>query len=176
MVRAMSHLDEARFTAAIAPCSACGGQAYAIETYLDRYHACMLGDANDDGKWAHDGEKFIDGITRIACAGCGRVAYASDDCPRCHAPGAAPAIRTATSRLTPPKRCPRCGGTECGVLGLTPAAVTSTPGQPPRPRPVALLGEPGFHVVAIGCDDCDWAIAAEGCPLCGAPGPLRPRP
>jgi hypothetical protein len=30
--------------------------------------------------------------------------------------------------------------------------------------------------VAFACDACDHAVVAEGCPLCGAAGPLRARP
>jgi hypothetical protein len=31
-------------------------------------------------------------------------------------------------------------------------------------------------VVAFACEACEHATVAEGCPLCGAPGPLRARP
>ena len=175
-VRAMSHLDEARFAHHLTGCPNCGGTSWDVEAYLDRFQAVMVGSANDDGKWAYDGEKFIDGIISMRCAGCGHVAYASDDCPRCHAVGAAPTARAASSILVPPKRCPRCEGTECGVIGFAPATVRIGIGKPPAPTPTALLGEPGFHVIAIGCDDCDWAITATACPLCNAPGPLRTRP
>ena len=147
-----------------------------VASYLDRKVSVMLGDANDDGVWAHDGEKFVDGTYRIACVGCQQVAFASDDCPRCHASGTLPATLASASRLAVPKRCPRCNATEVSLIGLAPATVRHGAGRTPAPTPKALLGEPGFHVVAIACDDCDWVTSAEGCPLCAAPGPLRERP
>ena len=74
------------------------------------------------------------------------------------------------------KRCPKCNATEATLIGFTPATVRTGAGKTPVPKPRALFGEPGFHVVAIACDDCDFARTAPGCPLCEAPGPLRPRP
>ena len=46
----------------------------------------MLAEATNAGKWAHDGEKFVDGTYRIECVACKHVAFASDVCPRCNAP------------------------------------------------------------------------------------------
>jgi hypothetical protein len=44
------------------------------------------------------------------------------------------------------------------------------------PRPIGELGDPGYHLVAYACESCDAAVVAQTCPLCDAPGPLRPRP
>ncbi|MEZ4403735.1 MAG: hypothetical protein R3B06_27170 [Kofleriaceae bacterium] len=172
----MGHLDEAAFARHLAGCPGCGGRTFDVVSYLDRHVAVMLGDADDDGKWVHDGEAFVDGVSRITCVGCGQVAYASDDCPRCHAVGTLPASLAATSHQEVPKRCPRCTGTQLGVIAFAPATVRTGAGKPPPPTATALFGDPGFHVVAIACDDCDWAITAPGCPLCQAPPPLRARP
>lgn len=46
----------------------------------------------------------------------------------------------------------------------------------PRPVPRADYGEAGFHMVAFACESCDNAVVTQTCPLCDAPGPLRPRP
>ncbi|HVK76753.1 MAG TPA: hypothetical protein VM734_25685 [Kofleriaceae bacterium] len=174
----MGHLDERNFDALIKTgCAACGSKALELTTYVDRKVSVMYGQANDDGRWAYDGEKLIDGISKVSCVGCGQVAFASDDCPRCHAPGGL-ARAAAPSRLVPPRKCPQCAGTEMTLLGMAPAVV-KTPaggGRPPPPKPTALFGDDGFHVVAIACDDCDWSSLAPGCALCDAPGPLRPRP
>jgi hypothetical protein len=172
----MGHLDETSFATTLAACAGCGGKAFEITSYIDRQVSVMLGDPNDDGRWGHDGEKLIDGTTRIVCLGCSAVAYASDACPRCHAAGALPAAAGPT-RMEVPKRCPSCSGMELTVIGLTPAVVRTAPGsRPTQPDARALLGEAGFHVMALACDDCDWAVVSDACPLCGAPPPLRPRP
>lgn len=172
----MGQLDERSFAEHLGPCPGCGGKVFDVASYLDRKVSMMLADANDEGTWAHDGEKFIDGTYRITCAGCARVVFASDDCPRCHAVATLPATLAATSHLEVPRRCPRCNATETTIIGFAPATVRTGAGKTPVPTPRALAGEPGFHVVAIACDDCDWARTAPGCPLCTAPGPLRPRP
>lgn len=172
----MGHLDETAFTAAIAGCAACGAKSFEIASYLDRQVSVMLGEANDDGRWTHDGEKFIDGVYRVTCLGCSRDAYASPDCPRCHRAGGLADIVDAPSRLAVPRRCPSCQGTEVTVIGFAPARVRTGVGRPSAPAPTALLGDTGFHVAAIACDECDWVQSADGCPQCGGPGPLRERP
>lgn len=172
----MGHLDEAAFARHLQGCAGCGGTVFDVTAYLDRKVSVMLGEANNDGRWAHDGEKFVDGTYRITCAGCGRITYASDDCPRCHAPGTLPATLAAPSHMAIWKRCPQCNATEATLIGFAPGTARTGAGRTPAPKPHALLGEPGFHVVAVACDDCDWGATAPGCPLCTAPGPLRPRP
>jgi hypothetical protein len=172
----MGHLNEPRFAQHLTACPSCGGVAYEVASYIDRRVSMMLGDANDSGRWAHEGEAFVDGTYRITCVGCQREAFASDDCPRCHATGTLPATLASESHTTVPKRCPTCHATESTLIGFAPATVRTTGGKPPPPTPRALFGEPGFHVIAVACDDCDWAMTAPGCPLCESPPPLRARP
>ena len=172
----MGHLDEAGFARALGPCAGCGATVHQLDSYLDRQISMMLGDANDDGRWVHDGEKFVDGTFRIACGGCQRVGFEHADCPRCHQPGTLPAALTAASRLEVPRRCPACNDTELTITGFAPATVKTGAGRTPAPTPKALVGEPGFHVAIIACDGCDWVAVADGCAICGAAGPLRPRP
>jgi hypothetical protein len=62
------------------------------------------------------------------------------------------------------------------AIAMVPAVARFGGGEAPKPRPLVEFGEPGYHVVAYACDACDNAVVAEGCALCGAPGPLRPRP
>jgi hypothetical protein len=173
----MGVLDESTFDARVCACPACGAAKLELRAYLDRRVEVMLADPDDDGRWAHDGEKFIDGVYRITCAACGHVALDAPDCPRCHAPGALAAALASPSRLAVPKRCPTCRATELVVLAFAPASVVYQHGtRPPPPRPLAELGEPGFHVAAIVCDACGPIAEAAGCPICAAPGPLRERP
>jgi hypothetical protein len=172
----MGGLDERRFSDAIAKCSACGAAAFEVASYIDRQISVMLGERNDDGRWVHDGEKFIDGVYRIRCLACGAEPFATDDCPRCHHPGVLATALGAMSKLEVPKRCPSCKGTEVTMVGFAPATVRTGEAKRPSPSPVALLGDPGFHVAAISCDSCNWVAVAEGCPICGGAGPLRVRP
>ena len=172
----MGQLDEQRFAEVIRRCAKCGAAACELAAYLDRELPVMLGARNDDGRWAHDGEQFVDGVYRVRCLGCGDVPFASDACPRCHrAGGLADALETE-SRLAVPKRCPGCKGMELTLKGFAPATVKTGAAARPQPTPVALLGDAGFHVVHLMCDGCDWVALAEGCPLCGGAGPLRARP
>jgi hypothetical protein len=172
----MSHLDEQAFTRAIAACSRCDAKTFEIESYIDRQVSVMLGEANDDGRWTHDGEKFIDGVYRVKCLACGGDAYTSPDCPRCHRASGLADVVGQPSRLAVPKRCPGCNSTELTAVSFAPARVRTGMGHPAAPTPQAALGDPGFHVAAILCDQCDWVQHLEGCPLCGGPGPLRERP
>jgi len=172
----MGHLDEQKFEQTIAGCAKCDRKAFEVSSYIDRQVSVMVGEANDDGRWTHDGEKFIDGVFRIRCMNCSDEPYANTDCPRCHrANGLADAFGQP-SRITVPKRCPSCKGTELLVTGFAPATVRTGEGRPPSPRPTALYREDGFHIAIIMCEGCDFVQVTDGCPLCGGPGPLRVRP
>jgi hypothetical protein len=172
----MGKLDEPRFEALLRDGCACGNRTFDITSYIDRSVGVMLGDPNDGGKWAHDGEKFVDGIYRIACTACQRTVFEDADCPRCHAPGTLAATLTTPSSLQLPKRCPGCQELELVALALVPATARWGGGEPPRPRPLVDLLDPGAHWVAFACETCDAATVTQRCPLCDAPGPLRPRP
>jgi hypothetical protein len=177
MTHDMGQLDETRFDAAVLPgCPACGAAALEIRSFIDRRLNVMLGEPNDEGRWVHDGEKFVDGTYRIACASCGHVVFADDACPRCHAAGGLARALGDASRLAIPRRCAACNETEIVALALIAATVRYSGGTAALPRPLGELGDPGYHIVAYGCESCDAAVVAQTCPLCDGPGPLRPRP
>ncbi len=172
----MGALSQARFEELVnAGCTACGGRLLEIKSYIDRSLVVMAAEPNNEGRWAHDGEKFVDGTYRIACTSCAHVAFESDMCPRCNAAGGLARALGETSRLAVPKRCPQCNELELLALAFVPA-VARYGGEAPKPKQLVDFGEPGYHVVAYACDGCDQAVVAERCPLCDAPGPLRPRP
>jgi hypothetical protein len=172
----MGHLDEPGFAAKLAPCGGCGGTRFELRSYIDQRVPVMLGDAAGAPRWVHDGEKFVDGTYRITCAGCKQVVFASDDCPRCHAAGALPTASTSMSRIAVPRTCPTCKNTELEITAMVPALAAHGGGKT-VPKALAELGDPGFHVVEIECDDCGTVTdSGDACTICGAPGPLRPRP
>ena len=173
----MGMLDEPAFEAILAKgCPACGGGKLEIRSFLDRAIGLMLADPTDAGRWVHDGEKFVDGTYRIACASCQHVVFESDACPRCHAAGGLATALGSESRLIAPKRCAKCNELQLLAVAFVPASARAGTGETPKPKPLVDFGEPGFHLVAYACDACSNAVVADGCPLCGAPGPLRARP
>ena len=107
-VAAMGKLDQPAFEAQLRDgCAACGGRVLEISSFIDRSVQLMLADVNGPGRWAHDGEKFVDGTYRITCVACKALAFESDICPRCHAPGGLARALGEPSRLAVPKRCPK---------------------------------------------------------------------
>ena len=172
----MGALSQSRFEELVnAGCTACGGRLLEIRSYIDRSIDLMAGEPNSEGRWVHDGEKFVDGTFRISCASCKHVAFESDMCPRCNVAGGLATALAATSRVTIPKRCPSCNELELMALAFVPA-VARYGGEAPKPKQLVDFGDAGYHVVAFACAGCDKAVVAEGCPLCAAPGPLRARP
>jgi hypothetical protein len=172
----MSELDPAKFEAAIAGCTKCDFKAFEVSAYLDRKLTVMVAQSANDGHWAYDDAKFVDGVFRIQCLGCKTMAYDSPACPRCHrANGLADALG-ATTRLVIPSRCPKCKCTEMQITAFAPAMVKAVEHQRAAPTQKALLGDAGYHVAHIACVTCEWVQVAEGCPLCGGAGPLRVRP
>lgn len=173
----MGQLDETRFDSMVQRgCPACRGTALDISSFIDRKLDMMLGDPNNEGRWVHDGEKFIDGIYKIACASCQHLVFTDGACPRCHAADGLVRALGDASRLTVPRRCAKCSETELAALALIPATVRYSGGTAPKPTPLADFGDPGYHLVAYACESCDAAVIAQACPLCDAPGPLRQRP
>jgi hypothetical protein len=172
----MGALDQVRFEEVVrAGCASCGGKLLEIRSVIDRSIVVMVGDPNDEGRWVHDGEKFVDGTYRVTCVACKQVAFESDMCPRCNTAGSLERVLGTPSRVTIPKRCPKCSELELLAIAMVPA-VARYGGEPPKPKPLVDFGDPGYHVVAYACHACDNAVVAERCPLCDAPGPLRPRP
>jgi hypothetical protein len=173
----MGSLDQPTFETTVrAGCQACGTATLEIHSFIDRRLDMMLGDPTNAGRFVHDGEKFVDGTYRITCTSCARVVFSSEICPRCNAPGALARALGESSRLTAPKRCPKCNELELLALALVPASARYGGGETPKPKPLVDFGDPGYHLVAYACDSCDAAVVAQACPLCDAPGPLRPRP
>ena len=172
----MGHLDEETFAAKLGPCAGCGGTRYELLSMIDLWQPVMLGEAAGAPRWAHDGEKFVDGTYKITCASCKQVAFASDACVRCHAPHAMPAALRLPSRAPVPRECPGCGENQLVVVALVPSLTVHSGGRA-QPTPLAELGDDGFHVMIVECDDCG-VIGGSGddCPICGAHGPLRARP
>jgi hypothetical protein len=172
----MSQLDETKFEAAISGCAKCDFKAFEVSAYLDRQVTVMVAQSANDGRWAYEPEQFFDGVFRIQCLGCKTMAYDSPDCPRCHrANGLADALGAST-RLVVPTRCPECKTTEMTLSSFAPATVKAVEHQRAAPAPKALFGDEGYHVANIACVTCNWSASAQGCPLCGGPGPLRARP
>jgi hypothetical protein len=173
----MGALDEKQFEALVrGGCAKCGHRILEIRTYIDKSLVMLAGDPNNEGRWAHDGEKFVDGTYRITCAACSSVAFESDMCPRCNAPGALTKVSSDESRLRVPKRCPKCNELELLAVALVPAVAKYGDGGTPKPKQLVDFGDPGYHLVAYACNGCENAVVAERCPLCDALGPLRPRP
>jgi hypothetical protein len=173
----MGKLDEPQFEALVnAGCPACGHRTFRIRCFLDRALDVMLGDPNNEGRWVYDGEKFVDGIYHISCTSCQRALFDDAGCPRCHADGGLARALAEPSRLQVPKTCPACRETELLAVAMIPGLTSYTGGKPPPPTTLCDFGDPGYHIVAFACANCDAATVAPGCPLCDAPGPLRPRP
>ena len=169
----MGALDQDAFDAIVrAGCSACGATPLEIRSFIDRSLVMMAADPENEGRWAHDGEKFVDGTYRIACTSCGHVAFESELCPRCNAAGGLARALAEPSRLRVPKRCPHCNELQLLAVALVPASARGGD----KPKQLVDYGDAGYHLVAYACHDCDNAVVAERCPLCDAPGPLRPRP
>jgi hypothetical protein len=160
-----------------AGCPACQSKRLAFRAYLDGRLPLMGGEPVGAVTWIYDGEKFVDGVFEVSCAACQRPVFSDDRCPRCHAPGALPAILAAPNRWAVPAACPRCDDEEVRYLAFIPARVVHDGERAEKARSSTELTDPGFHGYAVECVDCGPVAAViDGCPLCQAPPPLRPRP
>src|SRR5688572_24291067 len=105
----MGQLDQPAFERMMkAGCTKCGHPTLVISSFIDRSLVVMAATPNDAGRWAHDGEKFVDGTYHVTCASCSHVVFDHADCPRCHATGGLAKALGETSKLVVPKRCTSC--------------------------------------------------------------------
>ncbi len=179
----MGLLDEGaldRLTAA--GCPGCGGRALVFRTYVDGVFPFVDGEPVGRVSWIYDGEKFVDGVYAVDCAGCGAPVFSADVCPRCHTPGGLARALGTPNRWPVPIGCadPDCGGQEIRYVAFVPARVTAQGARAEKARTETEPHEDGFHGLRAECRDCGATIAARpesaGCPLCETPGPLRARP
>ena len=179
----MGLLDEAGLDRVIASgCTACGARKLVIRTYVEGFFPFVAGEPVGGPRWAYDGEKFIDGIYAIECAGCAAKLFSADVCPRCHAGGGLPRALASLDGWEIPPGCDDadCGGEEIRCLAFVPARVTYEERRADKARSIAGPGEEGFHPVGAECCSCGRIIRTEApeapCALCKQPGPLRARP
>jgi hypothetical protein len=174
----MGKLDKPALDALIAAgCPACAGTTLSFRAYVDGLVPLHGGEPVGKLKWVYDGEKFLDGIYEIACAGCKRELFASADCPRCHAAGALLAALSSTNAYPVPLECPACQSEEVRYIAFLPAKATYEGKRAEKARTSVELLDPGFHGYRVDCKTCGTVAELEGaCPLCGAPGPIRERP
>jgi hypothetical protein len=173
----MGALTEAGLDQLIARGCVCGSNRLLFRPYVDGRLPLMGGEPVGPITWVYDGEKFVDGVYDIVCAECKQALFAADCCPRCDAAARLPAVVAAHNRWPVPLACAGCHGEEVHYLALIPARVTYQGQRADKARATAEMHEPGFHGYRVDCDDCGTvAELTESCPLCQAPGPLRPRP
>jgi hypothetical protein len=159
-----------------AGCQGCGGKKLDFRTYVDARQRLLAGEP-DGLTWAYKGETFIDGVYEVSCAACKKGLFSSSICPRCHAEGGLAAALAREGGFAAPKECPGCQAEELVMLAMVPARVTYEGKRAEKARTTTELSEPGFHGYELSCRFCGVVAAQEErCPLCDAPGPLRPRP
>jgi hypothetical protein len=160
-----------------AGCLRCSSFKLAFRTYVDGRLPIMGGEPIGRVAWVYDGEKFIDGVYQVSCADCQHPIFASDACPRCHAPGGLARALETPNRWPVPACCPVCDGEEVGYVAFLPARVTYQGKRADTARSSTELHDPGFHGYRVDCRDCGTtAERIDACPLCDAPAPLRARP
>jgi len=174
----MGSLDEAGLDRLVATgCPKCGGRALGFRTYVDAALPLMGGEPVGTLTWVYDGEKFVDGVFEVACAGCKAVIFSADVCPRCHAQGGLARALGTPNAWPAPTSCPGCDDEEVRLVAFVPARVMHDGQRAEKARTTTELHEPGFHAFRIDCRDCGTvAERTDACPLCDAPPPLRARP
>lgn len=160
-----------------AGCAACGTGQLSFRAYLDARLALMGGEPVGKLTWCYDGEKFVDGVYEIRCAGCTKTLFSAQVCPRCNQEGGLARALETENHYPLLAECPTCHSEEVRYRAMLPAVVSYERKRAAPPRALIDPYEPGFHGYQLDCDDCGTvAQQTERCPLCDAPGPLRPRP
>lgn len=174
----MGSLDNAAFTALVdRGCTACGGKKLAIRSYVEGSFPLFDGESDGTVFWVYKGETFVDGVFEIRCAACKKPVFADAACPRCHANDALDAVLDTENRRPPPTACPRCQEDSLVVRAFAPVDVIYQGKRPEKARTSHHLDDAGFHVARLDCTTCGTLEPmGQACPLCDAPGPIRPQP
>jgi hypothetical protein len=174
----MGLLTESRLDAIVqAGCPACGPSRLSFRSYLDGRLPLLGGEPVGKLSWCYDGEKFVDGVYEIRCAGCSQLLFSAEVCPRCHHEGGLARALATENGYSLPRECPTCHAEEVSYRALLPASVIYERRRAAPPRALIDPYEPGFHGYQVDCEACGTvAQQTERCPLCDAPGPLRRRP
>jgi hypothetical protein len=174
----MGLLDEPGLERLIAVgCSKCGSHKLGFRMYVDGLLPIMGAEPIGRIKWVYDGEKFVDGVYEVTCSECQEVIFAADVCTRCHAPEGLARALTTQNDWPVPDRCPGCDGEELRYIAFLPAHVTYEGKRAEKAKSSVELYDDGFHGYRVDCRICGTvAELTDNCPLCHAPGPLRPRP
>src|SRR4051794_29179970 len=93
-------------------CPVCRTSRLTFRTYVDGRLPLMGGEPVGAITWIYDGERFVDGVFEVTCAGCKEVLFAHDACPRCHAPGRLAEVLATPNRWPVPTTCPTCSAEE----------------------------------------------------------------
>jgi hypothetical protein len=174
----MGLLDEPGLDRLVATgCPACGSTKLLFHAYLDGALPLQGGEPVGRVTWIYDGEKFVDGVYEVRCGGCEAALFSAAVCPRCHAPGGLARALETPNDWPVPASCPSCDEEQIGYVAFIPARVAFEGRRAEKARDLRELHEDGFHGARVDCRDCGpVAVRADVCPLCLAPGPLRPRP
>jgi hypothetical protein len=158
-------------------CSACAGTSLRFRAYVDAGVPMMASEPVGKLYWAYNGERFVDGVFEIVCSACSAIVFASDVCPRCHAPGGLATALDLENAYPAPRECPTCAGQEVRLIAFVPAKVVYEGKRAQKAQTAIEPHDPGFHGYRVDCKRCGTvAELAGGCPLCESTGPLRPRP
>ncbi|MEO7329827.1 MAG: hypothetical protein ABI193_14715, partial [Minicystis sp.] len=99
------------------------------------------------------------------------------DCPRCHAAGGLEKALATENAYPVPEACPSCESAEIRYIAFLPAKATYEGKRAEKAKTSVELLDPGFHGYRVDCKVCGTvAELTSDCPLCGASGPIRPRP
>ena len=158
-------------------CHACGSKKLSFQTYVDGLVALMAGEPIQSVVWVYDGEKFLDGVYRVTCLACAKAVFEATACPRCHAEGGLARALTTENAYPVPLECRSCGGEETRYIAMMPAKVLYEGKRGEKAKTSHELHDAGFHGYRVDCKTCGTVAELEDeCPLCGAAGPIRPRP
>ena len=175
----MGSLTEASFTELVdRGCTACGAKKLVIEAYVEGKFPLIGAEPAGVVTWAYKGETFVDGVFAIRCAACKHEVFADPMCPRCHTPeGLARALETENTHSVP-KACPGCGIDSVTYRAFVPASVTYEGKRAGKARTECDLYDPGYRGLRAECKSCGSFDPRDSssCPVCDAPGPLRPQP
>lgn len=160
-----------------AGCTACGRSRLLFKMYVAGCFPMMAGEPIGRVSWAYDGEAFVDGVYHVSCADCQHVLFSAPVCPRCNADGGLEKALSTPNSYPVPAACPRCEAEEIRYYAMVPARTVYAGVRAEKATTHSEPLDDGFHGYRASCKTCkDFALLADRCPLCDAPGPLREVP
>jgi len=157
-------------------CAGCRSTQLRFRLLHTAAYETLQGDVVSAPRWHLSDEEIAPRVFRVDCVGCKKILFERDDCPLCRVPHTLQRALDGRNGLASPPACPRCDHQTLTIRAEVRMYLESLHGRISRKKAEAEPHDPGFHILAVRCEDCDDTVAEADptrCVACGRSSLLK---